>query len=180
MAASTNGAMYDFSVLRELRKRDGLSIADVSERSGVSAAVISKMERNRTLAGVDTLYRVARVFGMHASDLLSLAETRSAHKLGTTEHTTNGIRFREVRYGNIRCLLGIAPAGSSVSRPEVHSDDYEVCWVLRGRLMFYLPNEKHEMAAGDAIQFDAILEHTYEAIDDSEFLLVHLRKSKRF
>jgi len=41
--------MYDFSILRDLRKRSGLNIADVSARSGVSAAVISKLERNPKL-----------------------------------------------------------------------------------------------------------------------------------
>ncbi|RKX92599.1 MAG: hypothetical protein DRZ90_13690, partial [Spirochaetes bacterium] len=37
---------YDFSILRNLRKRSGFTIADVSEKSGVSQAVISKLERN--------------------------------------------------------------------------------------------------------------------------------------
>ncbi len=175
-----SGDMYDFSVLRMLRKKDGLSIAEVSERSGVSAAVISKMERNQTLAGLETLYKISRVFGMHPSDLLSLAETRSADKREAKEHTTHGILFKEIRYGNIRCLFGSAPAGSDLSRPEIHGDDYEVCWVLRGHLRFFLPNERYDLKAGDVIQFDAVLEHTYEAVDDSEFIIIHLRKDKRF
>ena len=71
-------------------------------------------------------------------------------------------------------------AGSKVSRPKIHQDDYEVCWVIKGHMKFYLPNETLELKAGDAIQFDALLEHTYEAIKDSEFLIIHLRKEKRF
>mgnify|MGYP001837380540 CR=1 FL=1 len=50
---------FDFTILRELRKRAGLSIGEVSAESGVSAAVISKLERNRTRAELDTLYRRA-------------------------------------------------------------------------------------------------------------------------
>ena len=42
--------MYDFSFLRQLRKRDDLTIGAVSARSGISAAVISKLERNQTRA----------------------------------------------------------------------------------------------------------------------------------
>lgn len=172
--------MYDFSTVRELRKREGLSIADVSGRSGISPAVISKLERNQVLPNVDTLYRIGRVFGLNASDLLSLAETRSAHRIAAAEHTNHGIHFREISYGNVRCQIGTAPAGTCTAKPQVHGDDFEVCWVLSGRLRFCLPHEQHELASGDAIQFDGILDHSYEALEDSSFILIHLTKEKRF
>ena len=63
--------MYDFSCFRALRKREGLTIGEVSQRSGISSAVISKLERNQTVAGLETLFRLARVFGVRAADLLA-------------------------------------------------------------------------------------------------------------
>ena len=43
---------FDFTILRELRKRAGLSIGEVSAESGVSAAVISLEDEIRSeLAG---------------------------------------------------------------------------------------------------------------------------------
>jgi len=172
--------MYDFRVLRALRKRERLSIADVSGRSGVSAAVISKLERNQTLPGLDTLYRISRVFEMHPSDLLGLAETRSARRRQSRTRMNNGIEFQDLQYGNVRCLKGHAKAGAKLSRPEIHGDDYEVCWVQEGHLSFALPNETHELKSGDAIQFDAILAHSYEAREETFFLILRLRKEKRF
>ena len=175
-----DNSMYDFDVLRDLRRREGLSIADVSGRSGVSAAVISKLERNQTLPGLDTLYRVGRVFGLNPSEVLQLAEKQSAHRLRAESHSANGFTFTEIRYGNVRCLKGIALAGSSLSRPEIHGDDYEVCWVLEGCIEFQLPNEVHLLRAGEALQFDAILHHSYKALEKSKFLIVQMRKDKRF
>jgi transcriptional regulator with XRE-family HTH domain len=172
--------MFDFKILRELRKRAGLNIADVSERSGVSAAVISKLERNQCLAGLDTIYKLSRVFECSPADLVALAEQRTANRASSKPHESDGFMFDEVVYGNIRCLHGKAPAGAKVSRPHLHRDDYELCWVLNGRLMFFLPNEKHELTPGDSIQFDALLEHTYEALEDTEMLILHIRKEKRF
>lgn len=172
--------IYDFSVLRELRKREGLNIAEFSESSGVSASVISKLERNRCMAELETIFRLARVLGLTASDLLALAENRSAHLAASEKYMSNGFSFERVSYGNMRCIHGTAPAGARVSKPRMHRDDYEVCWVLEGRLMFYLPNEKHELKAGESIQFDAMLAHTYEALEDCEIILVHMRKTKRF
>ncbi len=172
--------MYDFTILRTLRQREKLNITEISAQSGVSSAVISKLERNQTVPALDTLYRIARVFGMHPSDLLKLAECRSANHCRATKHRSSGFRFSEIRYGNIRCLLGTATAGDHVSRPKIHKNDYEICWVLQGHLRFTLPHETHELKAGDAIQFDAILEHTYKAMEDTKFLIIHLQKDKSF
>ena len=172
--------MFDFSVLRELRKREGLTMDAVSQRSGISVAVISRLERNQSVAELETLFKLSRVFGMNAADLLNLAESRSVHRSKESRHGSDGFQFREIRYGNATCLHGSARAGSRLSRPEVHGDDYEICWVLKGRLRFELAHEAHEIGAGEALQFDAILEHTYEAIADSEVVIVHMRKGKRF
>ena len=68
----------DFAILRELRKNAEMSIAELSERSGVSASVISKLNGIR-IRGDDTLYRIARVFGLTLSDLISLAEKKTSH-----------------------------------------------------------------------------------------------------
>jgi transcriptional regulator with XRE-family HTH domain len=172
--------MYDFAVLRELRKRDELTIGDVSGRSGISPAVISKLERNQTSAELETLFRLSRVFGMTATDLLALAEKRTAQRATATAHVGGEFLFKEIQYANLRLLFGEAPKGSKVSRPEIHQDDYELCWVLAGRIRLSLPHEQHELKTGQAIQFDAILHHTYEALEGSQLIIAHLRKGKRF
>lgn len=171
---------FDFTILRELRKRAGLSIGEVSAESGVSAAVISKLERNRTRAELDTLYRLARVFGITAAELLNLAEARLSHPLKATAHRNEDFLFREINYKNIRCLHGRAGKGSRVSHPNVHRDDYELCWILDGTLRLTLPSESYELSAGQSLQFDALLEHTYLALEDCELLILHIRKEKRF
>ena len=65
-------------------------------------------------------------------------------------------------------------------RPRVHHDDHEICWVLKGRLRITLPQEIRELREGQSIQFDAIQEHTYEALEDCQFMIVHIRKDKRY
>ena len=173
-------AAYDFSVLRDLRQRQGLTIQDVSTKCGISTAVISKLERNRSSAELETLFRVARVFGLSATDLLSLAESRTAHKTTAREYTSGNFVCQKVTYGNIECFHGFSRRGGQVSRPEIHHDDYEVCWALRGTVRIRLPHETHDLAPGDALQFDAVLDHSYEALSDCEVLILHLTKPKRF
>jgi len=177
---SEDAPKFDFSVLRQLRKGRGMTIDEVSKASGVSLAVISKLERNQTAAEIETLFKVSRIFGMSASDLLALAESPFAHREFECSYNSHGFKFRRIRYGNVMVLLGDAEAGAMASRPEIHHDDYEVCWVLSGRLRLTLPNETTELSAGESLQFDAILEHRYEAIDDAKLIILHIRKEKRF
>ena len=172
--------MYDFSVLRDLRKHASLSIGAVSEVSGISPSVISKLERNKTSAELSTLFRLGRVFGMTTQDLIALAESRTAHLTRATPHVAGGFVFKEILYGNVRLLFAEAQKGAQVSRPEIHRDDYEICWVLKGAVRFTLPHEKHTIKAGNAIQFNAALQHTYEALADCQIVIAHVRKAKRF
>ena len=179
-AANESTRPLDFSLLRDLRKREGLTLSAVSERSGVSPAVISKLERNQTSAELETLYRLARVFGLNATDLISLAESRTAQRTKAKRYSSRNFDFTRIDYANAQCFHAFAPAGSDVSRADVHGDDFEVCWVLKGSLRIGLPHETHVLNAGEALQFDAIQEHTYEALEDSELMIIHLRKGKRF
>lgn len=178
----TNNAtgMFDFAVLRDIRKAKGLSIKKVSQRAGVSISVISKLERNQTVAELETLFRISRVFGINATDLISLAELRTTQKKTAGEYISGDFTFQRVSYANLECYHGSARAGATVSRAEMHHDDYEVCWVLQGKMRIALSHEIHKLAAGDALQFDGILEHTYEALEDCEIVIMHLDKGKRF
>jgi transcriptional regulator with XRE-family HTH domain len=172
--------MYNFTVLRELRKQSGLTLKDVARTSGVSIGVISKLERNQTIAELETIYKLGRVFGMNPSDLLALAERASSQTTNAVSRESGDFPFKEIGYGNVRAIMGAGRAGAKVSKPKIHRDDYEVCWVLSGKMIFRLPNETKELEEGEAIQFDALLEHSYEALEDSEFLILHLKKGKRF
>ena len=172
--------MFDFSILRELRKREGLTLDEVANRSGLSIAVISRIERNQTSAELETLYKVGRVFGMSATDLLALAESRMAHRKGEESYQSDGFHFRVVRYANHACFVGEAEAGARISKPEIHHDDHETCWVIEGRIRVQLPHESVELGAGESLQFDAIQEHSYDAIEDSKLVLVHVKKRKRY
>ncbi len=172
--------MFNFSVLREIRKRAEMTLNDLSKASGVSIAVISKLERNQTQAEVETLYKIGRVFGMRATDLLTLAEAPLSNRKESEFYDSDGFLFRAVRYANADCLLGEAKKGASLSKPEIHHDDHEICWVLNGTLRLTLPQEVQTLTDGQSIQFDAIQEHTYEALEDCQFMIVHIRKDKRY
>jgi transcriptional regulator with XRE-family HTH domain len=172
--------MYNFTVLRDLRKRDGLTIADLSAKSGISPAVISKLERNQTVAGLGTLFRLARAFGITAAELLALIESRTAQCKQESDRVAGDFHFRMIEFANSKCYYAEAPKGARRSDPDAHRDDYETCWVLEGSVKIVLPYETHVLKAGDCLQFDALFEHTYEVLEDCRIILQHIHKQKRF
>lgn len=171
---------FNFEILRDIRKRADLTLSALSAKSGVSVAVISKLERNQTQAEVGTLHKIGKVFGMRATDLLSLAEAPISNKKNSIRYMSGDFDLEAIRYGNADCIFASARAGAKVSKPEIHHDDHEICWVLKGKVRLSLPNETHELEAGQSIQFDAIQEHSYEAIEQCEIVIVHIRKDKRY
>lgn len=171
--------MYDFSVIRTLRNHEKMTLDEASRLSGVSVSVISKLERNQNSAEIETLYKLARIFGLRASELLSMAESGIAQRCNESTYGSGDFSFRRIRYNNHTCFVGFAKKGAKVSRPEIHSDDFEMCWVQKGAVEINLPQQKLTVKKGEAIQFDAIQEHTYNALSDVEFIIVHIRKEKR-
>lgn len=170
----------DFSVVRDLRKRAGLTLEEVSQKSGISIAGISKLERNQNMIELDTLYRLARVFGLSATDLLNLAESCSAHCKQSESYTSGPFNFEKVSFKGIDCFQASAKSGGKLSKPEAHGDEFEVCWLRTGRIRITLPRETHTLAPGQALKFDAALAHSYEILEDSEMTILHLEKTHRF
>ena len=120
---SSSNLSLDFSIVRELRKRAGMTLEDVSKKSGVSIAGLSKLERNQNMIELDTLYRMARVFGLSATDLLNLAESCSAHCKTAEQYSSGPFDFEKVGFKGIDCFRASAKAGASLSKPEAHGDE---------------------------------------------------------
>ncbi len=170
----------DFSIVRELRKRAGMTLDDVSKKSGVSIAGLSKLERNQNIIELDTLYRLARVFGLSATDLLNLAESCSANCKCAESYTSGPFDFEKVGFKGIDCFKAKAKAGDRLSKPEAHGDEFEICWLHSGSITISLPREQHKLEPKQALKFDAALPHSYEIIEDSEMTILHIEKTHRF
>ena len=175
-----NELTLDFSVVRDLRKRAGMTLEEVSRKSGISIAGLSKLERNQNMIELDTLYRLARVFSLSATDLLNLAESCSARCKDAEVYQSGPFNFEKVGFNGIDCFHARAKQGGELSKPEAHGDELEICWLLSGSIRITLPREEHILKPGQALKFDAALAHSYEILEDSEITILHLEKTHRF
>ena len=175
----TTPGPFDFRILRELRQRDQLTIREVAERSGVSAAVISRLERNQCEATLDTLSNLARVFSLSTTDLIALAETPLAARFSERRHQGDGFQLRRVRAGDLTCFLAKAMEGTRYAHPGGPQGESILCWVLEGAIRLTLPTQATLLRAGQAVRFETGQGYAFEALEEARLILAATREPQR-
>jgi transcriptional regulator with XRE-family HTH domain len=147
------------------------SLDDLAGRSGVSKAMISKVERGESSPTAALLGRLSGAFGLTISTLLARAEGAASRLKRASEQTvwrdpaTGYLRTAVSPEGSkvidlVRCEL---PPGASVAYPASSYTfiDQQV-WMLKGRLHFIEGAETHELCSGDCLQLGSPVDCRFE------------------
>lgn len=165
---------FDFSVLKTLRLKQGLTAEQLAAKANVTRATVAKMESGFNNPTVQTIDALAVVFQLSSSELLRLAEG-VRFDLGRVE------KFIKPGYGGNRIYfdkfeiywLKAEKAVRIESEFELHEDTAEVCFVLSGRLVLNVGEQEITVMEGMAARFNALQEHRFDVVEDTEFLLIH-------
>jgi XRE family transcriptional regulator, regulator of sulfur utilization len=162
--------------VRALREAEGLSLRDLSERSGVSAPMLSQVERGETSPTVAVAERIAAGLDLRLSQLLRLDEGGGAVAIvraqerrkgpgGTKGHRYElltpplpGLRSELSRHE----LVPGARTGGAGDPPMHEPGSRETAVVERGAVVLVCDGERHDLAEGDCVTFDADLPHHFE------------------
>ena len=147
------------SRVAQQRARLGLSLDDVAERTGVSRAMVSRIERGEVHASAVVLDRLCGGLGLtlsalFARDSASPLLRQSAQPVW--RDPTSGYLRREVAPANtgspVRIVEVEFPAGATVAleRNRSRTVDQHV-WVLAGEMEIALPAATHRLSAGDCL-----------------------------
>jgi len=148
--------------IRLEREARGWSLADLAERSAVSKAAISKIEREEVSPTAVILVRLAGAFDLTLAGLLVRAEgeagrlSRAADQPLWRDPDTGYVR-RQV-YSRPDHPLEIVqvelPAGRQVEFPaSSYAHIREVIWVTEGELVIHEGGERHVLRPGDCLGF---------------------------
>ncbi len=150
--------------IRLERETRSWSLAELSARSGVSKAMISKVERCEASPTATVLGRLSGAFGLPLSVLLALAEregerlARRAEQPIWTDPDT-GYTRRTLSPANgrqLELLEVVLPAGVRVPYPaSAFSFQHQQIYVLDGRLDFIEDGRSHQLSTGDCLQLGA-------------------------
>lgn len=159
--------------VKSLREAMDLSLRDLAERTGVSATMLSQVERGNTSPTLAVASKIASGLDLSLSQLLRLDETphvvvsrRSEHR----RHRRQGHRIEELTppLPGLRADVSgheLDPGGSTGGAgdaPMHEPGSRETAVVLSGELTLAFEEERHSLSEGDSVTFDADLPHHFE------------------
>ena len=159
--------------VKMLREAMGLSLRDLARASGVSAPMVSQVERGETSPTLAVAHKLAEGLDLTLSQLLRLDEephVAVVRKRDRVAVERDGHGFAEVspslpgqRHSvSVHTLRAGAVTGAAGDPPLHEPGSRETAVVLEGSLALVLGDERYELAAGDAVTFDADLQHHFE------------------
>src|ERR1700757_4486332 len=150
--------------IRIERENRGWSLTDLAQRSGVSRAMINKVERGEASPTASLLGRLAGAFGLTLSMLLARTET---DQMGRLVRANEQSRWIDPETGYIRRQIAPAPGsdipldlvrvelppGASVTFPaRNYVSVRQLIWVPHGCLPFIEGEVEHDLRAGDCLE----------------------------
>ena len=161
--------------VRALREAMDLSLRDLAERSGVSAPMLSQVERGETSPTLAVAGRIAAGLELSLSQLLRLDETEGVTVVRRVDRRPGGARARGHSYEVLtpplpgqraevatHVLAPGAATGGPDDPPMHEPGSRETAVLTSGRLRLVCDGREHDLEDGDAITFDADLPHHFE------------------
>jgi transcriptional regulator with XRE-family HTH domain len=172
-AAQTQRAPQVGDRIRALREAMALSLRDLAERSGVSAPMLSQVERGETSPTLAVAAKIASGLELTLSQLLRLDEGEHvaiSRAGGRRRYQRGGHGFEELTPPlpgqradvSLHTLKPGASTGGSGDPPMHEPGSRETAVVLAGTLALVVDGSRHELVEGDSVTFDADLPHHFE------------------
>ena len=161
--------------LRALRLKKKLGLVELGRHTGLSPALLSKLERGKMFPTLPTLLRIALVFSVDLDYFFTdhrkhraLAVVRRAARQRFPEapgRRDPAYHFESLTFpvAEPRCEAFLAtfhPVADGKARPHEHAG-VEMIYVLSGELEVTVENAVHALEHGDAMYFDASVAHSY-------------------
>lgn len=164
--------------IRALRLKKGLGQAQLGEHTGLSSALLSKIERGQLFPTLPTLLRIAMVFGVgldfffrHEHDEHLLVVTRGKDRMrlpNVPGASAPAFYFESLDFPapdrKMDAYYAQFPASSDASEPHSHSGT-ELIYVISGKLQVRFAAREVILGPGDAMHFDSIAPHSYHGCE---------------
>jgi transcriptional regulator with XRE-family HTH domain len=179
-------SVYDFRVMRVLRRQLGLTLQAVARRSGLAYPTVEAVETNKTMPSLKTLDALAGALQISTSDLVGLAERHLVQRRRARVETRSPVKTdkglencKVARYDKGKLIRVTAEAGDYVHVMGLHEDIHELCYVLSGCVELRIEETAYRLGPDETIFFDGLLDHSYTQLETGEYITVHIPKDIR-
>ena len=161
--------------LRTLRQAKKLGLVQLGAHTGLSPALLSKIERGQLIPTLPTLLRIALVFGVglehffvEGADKPAVAVVRKTERLQLPDkagapqpaYIFESLDF-PVTDRKMQAYYAEFPPHSKISEPHRH-EGAEFIYVIKGQLGVDVDGNEVTLDEGDAMYFESDAPHSYE------------------
>jgi transcriptional regulator with XRE-family HTH domain len=161
--------------LRDLRLRKNMGLVELGRHTGLSAALLSKLERGKLFPTLPTLLRIALVFGVGLEYFFTderkrrtVGIVRRGERLkfperpGTQDvpYYFECLDYRATERKLSAFLAEFQELPAEKVKPHQHAG-VEFLYVLKGTLLLKIAGDEYVLDAEDAIYFDSAVQHSY-------------------
>jgi quercetin dioxygenase-like cupin family protein len=164
----------------------GLSLRDLADRTGVSAPMLSQVERGDTSPTLNVAGRIAGGLELSLSQLLRLDEGEGVSVVRKQERRTGGSKKHSYEIltpplpgqraeVSAHVLKPGGTTGGPGDPPMHEAGSRETAVVTDGSVTLQIAGQAYRLQTGDSVTFDADLPHHFENLDsddDAHFISV--------
>lgn len=178
MSASDSVHKHVCERVKQLRKKKGWTLEQVSSLSGVSRSMLSQIERGSANPTLGVAFRIAQAFGMSLGDLVE--EPTGRNLIDVVRADDSNSLFRDDADCRIRTLsplhlekdvefyeLTLKPNGSLRSAAHFEGTR-EFLTIEKGKVRLSSNGESCELGPGDSAHYHADVPHSIENIGRGE------------
>ena len=178
LSATLQKGLSEYAIgakIRSLRLKKKMGLVELGRHTGLSPAMLSKIERGRLFPTLPTLLRIALVFSVDlefffagAREKPVVAVVRKGQRIRLPERVggDSAYHFESLDYAVTERRFNSYYADFlPVSRAEIRLHNHpgvEFIYVLQGKLSVHIGGEEHALAAGDSMYFDSSVPHGYK------------------
>ncbi len=179
LGAKEQSALPIGAMLKRRRKELGLTLKELSDRSGVSAPFISQAERSLTVPSMVSLMKLSKALNVelkyfmevpHDDSIVHRADGLPVIDLGSP--VTYLSMSSDLDNQQMDALLMKIPPGHTF--PIDRRDGEDFLYVLEGEIISIVGDVEATLKKGDAMHFDSRLPHTARNETDQEVVLLYV------
>ena len=178
LTPTLENGLKDYAIgpkIRSLRLKKKVGLVELGRHTGLSAALLSKIERSQLFPTLPTLLRIALVFGVgldfffsaaREQPVLGIVRRKDRLRFPDTPGAAHpAFEFESLDYSAVERKLSAYRAEFHQTSPEKlrrhEHPGAEFIFVLSGTLIVRVGEVDHTLADGDSMYFDSSVPHSY-------------------
>ena len=177
LSATLHKGLSEYAIgarIRALRLKKKMGLVELGRHTGLSPALLSKIERDRLFPTLPTLLRIALVFsvdlefffaGAREKPVMAVVRKGNRVRLPEREGADSAYKFESLDYPVTERKFNsyyadFLPVARAALRLHQHPG-VELIYALQGTLSVHIGGEEHTLEPGDSMYFDSTVPHGY-------------------